>query len=208
MFIDGIGLSNFRSFGNTLQKIGPFSKVNLFIGQNNSGKSNILGFLTHYYPDINRLGSSQKPPLKFDSIDRHLGKNDGILKVSFAVSLQSEEYQTFLKGIRSKGSIEKILRSKTLCEGTDTAWFTYQLPWGTPIIIKAEYLSKDLISSIKAEDVLSGNQWNQIWQELREMSGGGLDQNWIPETLVHLSQLHFRNPKIDLIPAIWLPDRF
>jgi AAA15 family ATPase/GTPase len=45
MFIDGIGISGYRSFGQEVQRIGPFKKINLIIGQNNSGKSNVLRFL-------------------------------------------------------------------------------------------------------------------------------------------------------------------
>lgn len=51
-FIDGFALSNYRSFGSEVQKIGPFSKINLFVGKNNSGKSNILRFIKYYYPRL------------------------------------------------------------------------------------------------------------------------------------------------------------
>lgn len=49
IFIDGFALANYRSFGPDVQRIGTFGKINFFIGQNNSGKSNILLFLTNYY---------------------------------------------------------------------------------------------------------------------------------------------------------------
>ena len=45
MFIDGFGISSYRSFGEELQLIGPCNKINFIIGQNNSGKSNVLRFL-------------------------------------------------------------------------------------------------------------------------------------------------------------------
>jgi len=32
VYIDGIAISQYRSFGDNLQKIGPFGKINLFIG--------------------------------------------------------------------------------------------------------------------------------------------------------------------------------
>jgi len=53
MYIDGIGISNYRSFGD-LQLIGPFSKINFLIGQNNSGKSNVLLFLHLYYEKVSK----------------------------------------------------------------------------------------------------------------------------------------------------------
>lgn len=49
MLIDGIALGNYRSFGNELQYIGPFKKINIIIGQNNVGKSNIILFIKDYY---------------------------------------------------------------------------------------------------------------------------------------------------------------
>ena len=52
IFIDGIGLSGYRSFGDEVQRIGPFGKINLFIGKNNSGKSNIILFLKQHYSNI------------------------------------------------------------------------------------------------------------------------------------------------------------
>ena len=48
MFIDGIGIGGYRSFGE-IQYIGPFKKINIFAGKNNSGKSNILNFLVKTY---------------------------------------------------------------------------------------------------------------------------------------------------------------
>ncbi len=42
--IDGFGVVGYRSFWDGLQFVGPMSKVNLLVGQNNSGKSNVLRF--------------------------------------------------------------------------------------------------------------------------------------------------------------------
>lgn len=44
VFIEGFGLSDYASF-NELQYIGPFKKMNIIAGQNNSGKSNIIRYL-------------------------------------------------------------------------------------------------------------------------------------------------------------------
>ena len=52
VYIDGIGISGYRSFGNKICRIGPFGKINIFAGQNNSGKSNILNYLVSLYPPI------------------------------------------------------------------------------------------------------------------------------------------------------------
>lgn len=55
--IKGFGISNFRSFGPDIMYFGPFEKINVIIGSNNSGKSNVLRFVRNLYPSI----SSFKP---------------------------------------------------------------------------------------------------------------------------------------------------
>ncbi len=40
--IDGISIAGYRSFGADEVKIGDLSQINVFIGKNNSGKSNVL----------------------------------------------------------------------------------------------------------------------------------------------------------------------
>lgn len=46
-FLEGLGIGNYRSFGPNMQYIGPLGMMNIIIGHNNSGKSNILSFLYH-----------------------------------------------------------------------------------------------------------------------------------------------------------------
>ena len=43
--IDGFSISGYRSFGPGQIRIGDLSRLNVFIGKNNCGKSNILRFL-------------------------------------------------------------------------------------------------------------------------------------------------------------------
>lgn len=47
MKLDGFGIAGYRSFGPELVHIKDLGKVNVFIGKNNSGKSNILRFCKH-----------------------------------------------------------------------------------------------------------------------------------------------------------------
>lgn len=44
IFIEGVGIAEYRSFGPDIQRIGPFRKISIFVGQNSSRKSNILRF--------------------------------------------------------------------------------------------------------------------------------------------------------------------
>ncbi|MHC5053997.1 MAG: AAA family ATPase [Planctomycetota bacterium] len=50
--IDGFGFSQYRSFGNTLQRIGPLGNINFLVGQNNAGKSNVIRFVQNNYKHL------------------------------------------------------------------------------------------------------------------------------------------------------------
>jgi predicted ATP-dependent endonuclease of OLD family len=86
-FIDGIAISNYRSFGSEIQKIGPFSKVNIFIGKNNSGKSNILRFLLQEYSALrSHVFGSQSFSFK-DNNDVHIGLTNQNIKLGVGINL-------------------------------------------------------------------------------------------------------------------------
>jgi AAA15 family ATPase/GTPase len=61
--LDGVGITNYRSFGEELQNIGPLGKINLLIGQNNVGKSNILNFFAKYYASLFPMAHGGSAPL-------------------------------------------------------------------------------------------------------------------------------------------------
>lgn len=52
MLLKGFGFAGYRSFGNELALIAPLKKINFIIGQNNSGKSNIIRFLHEQLPSV------------------------------------------------------------------------------------------------------------------------------------------------------------
>ncbi len=76
MLLNGFGFSGYRSFGNDLTKVAPLKKVNLIIGQNNIGKSNIVNFLAHQYSyffsKVKGPNIAGKQDMPFKDIDRHL----------------------------------------------------------------------------------------------------------------------------------------
>ncbi len=198
MFIDGIGISEYRSFGCDLQRIGPFTKVNFFIGRNNSGKSNILYFLRYHYALI--LGR-QDPGFK--DVDRHIGSSSGKGAVELALKIGSENYNAITKrheerigcNPRLTQLIEKILQSETLSHSTGLAWFRYEQT-------DRNNLSPDLLDEILKEFVLTNSDWSTLWQALTRNIGGDLRHQLIPETLHSLSPVLVPAPKIELIPAV------
>ncbi|MEA1015038.1 ATP-binding protein [Sphingosinicella sp. LY1275] len=66
--LHGFHIAQFRNFGDEENLVGPLSKVNIFIGGNNSGKSNVLRFVRDIIaPLINR---DRDKPIKADGINR------------------------------------------------------------------------------------------------------------------------------------------
>lgn len=74
--MDGFGFNNYRSIGSKLVYIGPLSKINFIIGQNNTGKSNILSYLVNQFGDLNNI--RQGPKQEFDDHQLDVSKKDRI----------------------------------------------------------------------------------------------------------------------------------
>jgi len=199
MFIEGIGISGYRSFGPEVQRIGPFKKINLIIGQNNSGKSNVLRFLKDHYPNI----AKGEPP-KLVALDSHIGDTRTENRYEIAMNIDGELYKQLMERV-ARGArdfqqvIDKvriILTSDILTKGTDSAWFPYVASGGRLEIDKKIFLE------LHDANIFPPNIWNSIWTKLTGSSMGAILQHWIPDTLNRLSPLNLSNVKVSFIPAI------
>lgn len=188
MFIDGIGISGFCSFGE-IQYIGPFGKINLFIGKNNSGKSNILKFLFEKYKN-----ALTEPSITLNSLETHKGTCQEGFKVAFGLAKNGDQYKK-LSSLLSKGNIQPIVLERifsNLCRKTvEMAWIDCEF---TP----QRGLKQEHVDSIKKNG--RSDDWKAIWSHLLQVNGGGWD-HWIPQSLTHLTQNYFYPPKIDIISA-------
>jgi len=199
MFIDGIGISGYRSFGQEVQRIGPCKKINLIIGSNNSGKSNVLRFLKEHYPNI----AKGKCP-KLEGLDRHIGDPTTEHRCEIAMEIDGEIYKGVMERLAKKGEsfqqiidkIQKILTSDILTKGTNCAWFPY-IATGERLAI-----DKRLFQEFDDAGILSVDIWSKIWRILTGASMGDILQHWIPDTLNALSPLNLSNVKVLFIPAI------
>ncbi|HUU16675.1 MAG TPA: AAA family ATPase [Sedimentisphaerales bacterium] len=199
MFIEGFGISEFRSFGRDLQRIGPLAKINFFIGQNNSGKSNILMFLKRYWFST----KGQHPNFQFETLDRHIGNSSGQFIFEVGLEFGGQNFKNLLKGYQDRittevmGLLEILFTSEQLTNGTGLAWFNYNGAWGSSIS-----LSKTFIDMVYSQKILSDSQWQKLWTAITNKGGGGIREHWIPETLDKLSPTLISRPKVNLVPAI------
>ncbi|BAZ30376.1 hypothetical protein NIES4074_28360 [Cylindrospermum sp. NIES-4074] len=219
MFIDGFSIAGYRSFGSQLQRIGPLNKINFFIGQNNSGKSNILSFMSKYYPAAWEVAKGQWTHIaqkwSFEGIDRHIGQNSGEPLIEFGIKINGEYYNLILEEslklisdiynnygsvIDPKNWIEKILKSNTLTQGTDMIWFPQKLPKSPND--QSSLIMDKLVNKIYEESVLNDWQWSNLWEKMTNRQGGDIKIHRIPQILERLNPAQYiKLPKIDIIPA-------
>jgi len=220
MFIEGFGIAGYRSFGKELQRIGPLEKLNLIVGQNNSGKSNILLFLARHYQVAQQViisAAFNRPDWAIVALDYPLKDNTGKLTIEFGLKFGSTIYtktvlEKYGRQIKSRGKygerlVERILQSETLSKGTPVAWFRYEGTWGEKIAFSLNQ-TDDLLQ----ENVLSEEEWMHIWEMLVLTDPSYYHRNipiteeirkkWILETLNSLSPAQFQIPNVVLIPAI------
>lgn len=206
MQLTGFAFSNYRSYGDDLIKIAPLKKINLIIGKNNSGKSNIINFLANQYNFFSILAagknlSKNSEDYTFQDIDEHTSDiKMSHYRIGFALSKQEVENYLIEKITNFSDSnikipLFKILDSFYLDQDDNLYWFIYE----------SQYLqggfspsvSIDLVSSI-----LTIREWDNLWQLTTRKSGGGLKEHWIPEILNILSYVPKENLKVEVIPAI------
>lgn len=202
MYIDAFGFAGYRSFGSAIQKIGPCAKVNLLIGQNNSGKSNILSFLVNHYASSVQAARGQSSWRLSEQLDNHMG-SESQPAMALGLPLDGDRYNELLHADKFANDndmphlIERVLSSKTLTNGTRTAWFPF-LPASDGRLL----LSKEVVDCILQERILESYYWQRFWNRLTNQTGGDIREHWIPEALRALAPVHQAVPKIEMIPAI------
>ena len=205
MILDGFGFSGYRSFGDKLAKIAPLKKINLIVGQNNVGKSNIINYLHLQYPYFlsrKNRNSTRDQENPFTELDRH--KSDKQVEHKVAYPLLTERIEEYIESKINETSLASIdyLRntaSKVLnncfISNEDCIWFQY----------KTEGSNKQLLLDVdynKYTDLLDNRDWQMLWSKLTKQSGGSAKDHWIPGTIKSLAYLPSDLPEVEIIPAI------
>jgi AAA15 family ATPase/GTPase len=196
--LDGFVLSNYRSFGSEPQKIGPLKKINLFVGQNNSGKSNILLFIKKHYNILvhNVSGQPQKEKLIYDSLDYPIGSNEKTI-VGFPINFSKLMKENNVDNARFNNILNRLKGNSDFNENSEFGWIYLEAsrPDGNYAIIQ------DRLNRFNIANILDGDEWVFVNSQLGMSSTSN--------TLVSLnifSQFYIRNYispiKVELIPAI------
>lgn len=191
--VDGIAISGFRSFGPAPQHLGPLSKVTVLAGENNSGKSNVIRFVSSIWPTF--LFQKKFEDLKPD-LDRHVNW-DG---------------QKWMSGYGTKP--ERILQSPLAQDLTDPARTSLDklvryLAGSPEGLVWFYWCANSFAQTTKFElkipqglgSALTGNEWEKLWSGMTKQSGGDINQHWIPQIMERLVSKHKPNAYVTVIPA-------
>ncbi|MBN2210442.1 MAG: AAA family ATPase [Sedimentisphaerales bacterium] len=200
IYIDGFGLSGYRSFGPDIQRIGPCKKINLLIGTNNSGKSNILLFLKDKY---NSLIIGKTP--NQEGLENHQGKSQiTARRYALPIGLNGKVFEQIWEKVKSNSNsvssgiiddIHKIFASN-IYNHSNLIWLMYFAD-GTNLS-----LDKEFIQEIFDANLVSSEQWHRIWRKVLKADGGGNPTVWIPQILSRFNPFNLMNVKVSFIPAI------
>lgn len=203
--INGFGFSGYRSVGDELVKVAPLKKINLIIGQNNSGKSNIITFLKEHYSSlakgINESGSREYS--QFLDTDKHISDKVTKTRIAFCLDTNCEDYDNYVyskisrehKDRRFKGLVDKLLTSSFFKDDSGLVWFIYES--NQP---NGKYNLSINFSEIKP--LLNEGEWLDLWKCLTHQGSGNIDAHWIPQTIQKLTCIPINIPSIEFIPAI------
>jgi hypothetical protein len=201
MQLDGFGMPAYRSFGEGIQYLGPLEKINLLIGQNNSGKSNVLQFVIKELAEASSAARTDKSYRGIAEEDRHIGARYDRLRFAFGLALEGPAHQALverLSGLSAQGSIftslDKILRSDALGGNGEVAWFEYESNRHGELV-----LSESLVTGIQS--VLNPHEWADIWNAFTGKGRGNL-ANWVPESIHAISPVQWGVPTVAFVPAI------
>ena len=202
-FIDGIAISNYRSFGDKPQKIGPFSKINIFIGKNNSGKSNILRFLKQYNTECWNYVQTQREFDYKDKTDIHLGLTKDNICLGYGVDISDFDVDEYNKNKlsdilspRSKSTLSRIVQYLN-SYGEGMLWILFQ--GGTRNSINNE--SIDLIHSMQHNLNIPSQSKSKLLFALTGRSGGNEDDQTIEILRKFILSLN-NKPAVTMISAM------
>lgn len=184
--LNGFSIAGFRNFSDGDQWIGPLSRINIFIGTNNSGKSNILRYIQRVISPA--ITPNRHASIQLQGVDR---PRNGRLANSFNWTFQFKPqnlvapgtvWQASWSAALETGRVlqdEKMIVGITLGEASQGRYYTGSVP--------------ELPSADQREI-------QRAWSSTASMSGGSFD-NWWPDLINKIIQRSLFDIRPHFIPA-------
>jgi hypothetical protein len=201
VILKNLALAGYRSFGRKPQYFDQFAKVNLLIGRNNAGKSNVIRFLHEVY------GVDSNTAIPAGHLSRHKPGEPAMLvgagsvltpvgevperlledlqPVFRTVAVDSPDYQAL------KSLIVSIYAEKRKLEGTTHCWHLYEAGTRNAIL-------ENWRASVQAQD---HRELPHLWAALTGRLGELSNSEHINE-IERLLHPRLLKPQVAMIPAI------
>jgi predicted ATPase len=199
-YLESFGVTGFRSFGPKMQRIGPLSKVNIFVGPNNSGKSNVLRVLDHIAA-MQPAGRNRSAARWNPTLDPYHGATQVPFTLAFPldVPVTPNELLPWIPESRlNRPARAKLHRALSALVQDGRVWFDYA-PHERNRLVAPSVLS---IHGDAPDITSSENDWYEPWCQLTRGSMGSLKQHWIEGVLAAVSPIqNVRVPDVYSIDA-------
>lgn len=164
--IDGLSIAGYRSFGDVEVRIGDFGKVNIFIGPNNCGKSNILRFLKLVADSRKRGDKGDKSDQLDPLIDCPIGAKSRATLYGFQMKKGGHTDAIYKRVL---APFDNIIDSR-FPELTESLWMSFSLEKRAGKIKPSSGSVRSLSAVLAAR--LNDNQSNSILNKMANRAGG------------------------------------
>ncbi len=198
--LPNLAFAGYRSFGKERQYFDRFTKINILIGRNNSGKSNVLRVIKEVLPQIQNPGALKlepvaahlpdHPPLQVGIGEAFIDDGPGRFKLP-PESQRHDKLPADHRGLEIEGLMAELLARKAMHDKTTLAWSFTTLPDRKPL--------HDTWVSAMAD--MAGPRVQRLWSHLTNSGQGDRKAHWEPQ-IVERFPLTIPHQTVELIPAI------
>jgi predicted ATPase len=209
----GFGIAGFRSFGREMQFIGPLAKINLIVGANNCGKSNVLRFAADHLAAISQK-IAQVQQSTIPAVDLPIGEgssfrlalavpNDDQYSFDLAKSLLRDQHAGRIN--ECAAAIQSLVR-KTLVNHSDgISWVVVD-----PSSVTRDNfgLDPDFLANLCQVDRygnhsngMTARQWKLLFEATTSMTGGDI-RHWVGRVVSWLVQKNLPTFQCATVPAV------
>ncbi len=179
VFIEGFGIGGYRNFLE-LQKIGPCERVNILIGKNNTGKTNVLKFICRHYSKLyttikSYSGRGTPKNIEFGNLpadDLPQGHGDLPLQIAFcikkdgaAIKSLDKRVTSFQDAERNRYDIYSLFEVGGLSEH-DSLWIAYAQEKKPRFNVKCDGYLAAIRNDIQQENILPQGFWSLLSRKM------------------------------------------
>lgn len=197
--ISGFGVRGFRSFGSDFQYLSPLGKINLIVGKNNVGKSNVLRLIEL----LGNFHNNKKPEV--DILDEHIGEGKVPFTWNLAVDAQELTEKVLISLIPDgHQDIHRPVVSAIIDnfpgKQENIIWMTMNHQEGKVLKIPDP---EEIRQAIQSGGFLNlSERWHYLWRTLTSAGGGDFKTYWGPDVLKKIvSLIEWTHPPVHLLNA-------